>query len=99
MIDLLIMLACLAITASVVWRLATLPLPDRSWRCRSGHGAWVAAHVLIGAGALTLASSLPSDSLSKPSVLFLLAGVALLFLGRWRRRQPERGSNHPRTTA
>ena len=99
MIDLLIMLACFAITAAAVWRLATLPLPDGGWRHRSGHAAWVAAHILIAAGALSVASSLPADSLSKPSVLLVLVGLALLFLGRWRRRESERSPSQPRTTA
>ncbi len=98
MIDLLLAINSFVVTAAVIWRLANLPLPDASWRCRGVHGAWVAAHVLIGAGALNIGSSLPSETLSKPGVLFLLAGVAILFLGRWRRRVGDQGSSQPRAS-
>lgn len=80
----------LLLLAGVAIRLAALPLPDRCWRCRASHGAWVAAHVLIGTGAMWLAIGQLQGEIQPGAVVLLLAGMCLKLLGRWRRRGNER---------
>lgn len=89
MTQILLALLALAVLAAVVWRLVALPLPGRSWRSRGGHAAWVLAHVSIGAGAAGIAATLVGRVISPLSLLLLLAGLAVLLLGRWRRRSCE----------
>lgn len=80
----------LLVLAAVGWRLAMLPPPGACWRRRAQHAAWVAAHVMIGCGAMGVAAMALQGQMHHEPLTLLLTGIGVLLTGRWRRRCDER---------